>query len=90
LGEQLGEEGMANPQPVQMLAALTKERSSEIRNALLKMKIDIDENDIVDIDEVDLQKLKKQIADDTPPRRQGVAAKEVGVAPLKKEKEGVA
>lgn len=81
---------MANPQPVQMLAALTKERSHEIRSALIKMKVKIDENDIVDIDEVDLQKLKKQIADDTPEKRVGKPANEIGVVPLKKEKEGVA
>lgn len=79
---------MANPQPVQILVALTKERSTEIRTALQKMGIAIDENDLVDLDVVDLQKLKKQIVDDTPPRRVGVAAPEVGVVPIKLEKEG--
>lgn len=74
---------MANPQPVQMLAALTKERSHEIRVALGKMKIDVDQNDLVDLDEVDIQKLKKQIADDTPPKRVGQPAKEVGEVPIK-------
>lgn len=74
---------MANPQPVQILAALTKERSHEIRAALGKMKIAVDQNDLVDIDAVDLQKLKKQIADDTPPRRSSKLATQVGENPIK-------
>lgn len=69
---------MTNPQPVQMVASLTKERSHEVRVALQKMGLEIDVNDMVDLDAIDLQKLKKSIADDTPPRRQGVAARNVG------------
>ncbi len=50
-----------NPQPVQMLAALTREHSHEIRRALIRLKIPIDQNDIIDIDLVDVQKMKKEI-----------------------------
>lgn len=60
---------MSNPQPVQMLASLTKERSHEIRQALVRMGIPIDQNDLVDLDEVDTQKLKAEIAEPSEPKK---------------------
>lgn len=58
---------MANPQPVQMVASITKERSHEVRAALGKMGIEVDQNDLVDLDKFDFNDLKKKIAEDAPP-----------------------
>ncbi len=52
---------MANQQPVTVLVALTKERSHEIRQALARMKIEVDSNDMVDLDAIDVDKLKKEL-----------------------------
>ena len=54
---------MANMVPVQgVLTALTKRESHYIRQALQKMKVEINDKDEVDLDALDQDKLKKMLA----------------------------
>jgi hypothetical protein len=48
--------------PVQgFLTALLKANSSEIRQALWAMGMEIDKDDLIDLDEIDQEKLKKAL-----------------------------
>lgn len=53
---------MPNMVPVQgFLTALLKANSSEIRQALWAMGMEIDKDDLIDLDEIDQEKLKKAL-----------------------------
>jgi len=53
---------MANMVPVQgFLTALFKIESAPIRQALWSMKVEIDKDDMVDLDDLDQEKLKKTL-----------------------------